>query len=199
MNGGQLQYPNLLAYDMDIDVDSNGNVYVAWMNYDTPSSSPVIMGALNTLTNVLSGFWNPWTLSTGGDNAYPFGAVTVNGSTLNTAGSWVNYNGTNTVVQAVTGNFTFPQPPSNLAVVAQQNNFGVLTETYNVFSWNASPSPYILTYTIYRNGQAIGWVSSDTLQFLDQNRRAGQSGTYGIMANDSRGYQSSVVTIPYSN
>lgn len=196
---GVFQSSNLLAYDLDIDADSDGNIYVAWMKYDRTSSSPIIYGALDTLSRISSGFGNAWTLSAGGDSAYPIGAVSVSGNTLNTAGSWVNFNGTNNVIQAVTGSFTFPQPPSNLAVVAQVNNFGVLTETSNVLSWDASPSPYLLTYVIYRNGEQIGWVGSNTLQFSDENRLAGESGTYGIMATDSRGYQSSIVTVPYSN
>ena len=190
---------NELAYNLDMSGNSNGNIFVIWMSYDSGTSSLIVQGALNDITSTSKMFFNPWTFSVSGNNAYPVVAMNFTAPNLYAAGAWVNFNGANNLIQALTLQYPVIQPPSNLSVTSGVTNYGVLTEIYNVLSWQASPSAKLLTYMIFRNGIAINWVSSNTLQYVDQNRIAGETVTYGVAATDSAGCQSPTVFITYTN
>ncbi|MBS0605296.1 MAG: hypothetical protein JSS60_09735 [Verrucomicrobia bacterium] len=194
-----IQPPNLLAFALHVAMDSSGDAYIGWMNYDGSSSSSIIQGSINDTSSFGSGFFNLWTLSTGNSNAYPFGAVSLNGTNINIVGTWVNFNGANNNIQAVTGAFSKIYPPSNPSVMAQVNNFGVVSEISNVLSWQASASSNISSYLIFRNGVYLGWVDPSNLQYVDPNRTVGETVVYGVAAVDSQGCQSSTVTISFTN
>lgn len=192
------QQNNLLANQLNIATDSNSDVFIIWMNYDSDSSSLVVQGALNDMTSYSAIFNNPWSLSVSGNNAFPVVSMNYTSPNLYGASAWVNYDGTNEQIQALTLNHSVIQPPSNLSVSSGVTDYGVLTQNYNVVSWQASPSSNLLTYMIFRDGNYFAWVPSSTLQYTDYNRMTGETGVYGVAATDSYGCQSPMVTIPFT-
>lgn len=194
-----LQPGNLLAYDLDLSVDSMGNAYTAWMNYDDPSSSLIVQGGINDISGFSPGYFGQWTLSTGGANAYPCGQVCINGTTVYLSAAWVNFDGTHDNIQAITSNFSVLAPPSNLSVTANVNDFGVVSEIYNVLSWQASPSSRTNIYFIFRNGLYLATVDSNTFQYIDHNRTVGETVVYGVAGYDDKGCQSTTALFPFTN
>ena len=95
--------------------------------------------------------------------------------------------------------FVEVEPPSNLNVVQNGNDFGVLTQIDNVLTWSASPSSNIINYLIFRNGEYINAVEGTTLQYVDPNCQSGQTVTYGVAACDSVGCQSSTLFFTFMN
>ena len=125
-----------------------------------------------------------------------FDSVTFTGTTPNYSLSYVPI-GTPTFVQ-----FDFlgypPNtlaPPSNLQGKQKKNDFGTAYELYNQLTWTSSPSPEVIGYFIYRDGQKIATVNASTYTYQDHNRKKGVSYTYAITAFNSAGNESSPINI----
>lgn len=86
-------------------------------------------------------------------------------------------------------------PPSNLQGKQKKNDFGLQYELYNQLTWTPSPTPYIIGYFIYRDGEKIARVDASTHTYKDHNRKKGVSYIYAVTAFDSLGSESSPVTI----
>lgn len=191
----QIVNKNLLTYSIAGGIDSFSDLFLAWMYFDTATSSLVIQGAVNDIGSVSRTFGTPWTFSATGSNGFPSVTVNTSGSAVLAALAWENYNGTNHGIQAITAAIPFLGSPSNLAVSQRVNDFGVVSELYNVLSWDASADPNIICYMIFRDGMYIGYVDAGTHQYVDQNRIAGQTVVYGVAPYDSRGIQGATVKI----
>jgi hypothetical protein len=190
---------NLLAYDVDVAVDYKGNAYLAWMYLDPLSSTLILQGFVNDLKSLRPLSVKVWTLSAGGQNAYPVTAANKSGTALYGASVWINNNGSYNGVQALTATFPIVAPPSNFTVVQHSNDYGVLTELYNLLSWQASPTANVLGYRIFRNGILIRDVGLDVTSYQDQNRTADETVTYSIIAYDDIGFQSDSVENIFTN
>jgi hypothetical protein len=169
------------------------------MTYNSTNASVIVQATVTDLGGILAGFINPLPVSTSGNNAFPYLSLNSSGSTSYAAIGWENWNGTNTVIQASEIVYHVIQPPTNLAVVQQEINYGVLTENYNTLTWTASPSANVINYFILRNGQYITVVDGSTLSFVDQNRPVSETVTYSVSAGDNFGAESTLASVTFSN
>jgi hypothetical protein len=106
-------------------------------------------------------------------------------------------NGSNRVINAVTGSRSLPVPPTGLAVMQSSTNFGVFTEFFNTVSWTASVDPTVEGYLIYRDGILIGQVDAATVSFVDHNRVQSGPLTYGVASINNEPVQGRIVTVNY--
>jgi hypothetical protein len=190
---------NLLSFDFDLTTGPLGYAGLVWMSYNSTSSSVIVQATVTDLVGVSAGFINPLPVSVGGDNAFPDISLNSSGTTSYAVVAWGNWNGANTVIQAVQIVYHVLQPPSNLAVVQQGNNYGVFTELYNTLSWTASPSANVINYFIFRNGQYLTALNGSTLTFIDHNRPVSETVTYSVSAGDIFGAESTLASITFSN
>jgi hypothetical protein len=192
---------NFYAFATDLSLSSVGDAYIVFMNRD-PSTNSLFIEAVETDLGSHLGFnWTvPMTLSEGPTDGYPRIAVSA-GSQTNVAVIWINFNGTNCIIQSVTGTEDFFPPPSNLSVEQNVQNYGIYDEYYNVLSWQASSYDEVDGYLVFRNGTLIAQTESSILTFSDRNRKQNESVTYGIAAFNSSGAQSPVIYInfPYES
>lgn len=193
----QIVSENQAVYDVNVAVDNAGNAYLVWMFLDPDTSLPAIQGTMSALKTFQDFFWAQWTLSTDGNSAYP--SCMANGNPSNHYGvvAWTNYNGTNTVIQALTTKLTILQPPSSPLITLQSTDYGVYTEYYNVLTWDASPASNLWGYSILRNGLPLAQVGPDTLEYTDLNRDLTKKVTYEISAINNNGFESDTVSISY--
>lgn len=192
--GGLLDGTDPYAYQGSISVASTGDSVVNYMFFD--GTNLTIQSIESCVQGIVFNFFtNPVTISQGTNNAYPKVASQSLNNQINAASVWLQNNGTNTTVQAVTGSKILVSPPSNLTVTQNSNNFGVFTENYNTLNWTASPDSDVIEYIIYRNGVVVQAVPASTLQFVDQNTPvASGSITYGVAALSSQLMVSPLVT-----
>jgi hypothetical protein len=187
---------NLYAYAADLSVTSFGDVLSLYMFYN--GNSLLIQSVESDINGFLNNFWSvPIIISAGSDNAFPKIAASLNGNVMHAAAVWVNYNGVNNSVVALTGSKTLVLPPSNLTVTQNVHNFGVFSEYYNTLNWHASTDPNVAGYVIFRNGLFIEQVGSDILFFIDDNRTLNGSVTYSVAAIDSQQSQSVAVSVSF--
>ena len=188
-----LQSPTIYSFGMDTAV-ADGNVLMTNMAWDG-SSSIIIQSQQTDITNPLLLLWtNTNTFSTGSDNGYPQCAVSLKNNMYNAATVWLKYDGTNTVINASTGSSSGIQPPLNVSVSQNVNNFGIYQDYYNTITWQASSDPNLTQYNIYRNGIFFAEVDQFTLVFIDHNQIQNQKVTYGVTALDSNFIQSQQAT-----
>lgn len=190
---------NLLAYSLDLCSIPKGDVFQVWMSYDPIEEYLSVQGAVNDLSSLSKVFFNSWTMSNSNENGYPVVASNSLDSNLFLAMAWMSFDSANNIIQATQSSFAFTEPPSGLGVVPQVNNFGVTSEISNILSWTASPSSNLLNYLIFRDGLFLGYVDSNTLQFIDPNRTVGETVTYSVASSDSQGCQSALVSINFTN
>ncbi|MBS0650445.1 MAG: hypothetical protein JSR93_04720 [Verrucomicrobia bacterium] len=191
---------NFAAYDVDVAIDPKGNAHASWMGYDPVDSALVLLGSVNSLNSTINRFMVTFFLSAGGNNAFPSLATNKSGAALYGAILWINSSdGSPNAIQALIDVFPIVSPPSNLSVIAQSNDFGVMTEINNLFSWTASVSPNVIGYSIYRNSVFMGLVDSNVLQFIDHNRKQGETNTYSVVAFDNLGCQSDFADFIFTN
>jgi hypothetical protein len=192
----ELVTSNLYAYDVDLAVTSFGDALTAFMFYN--GSSLIIQSAESNVTGFMQNVWSvPGNLSSGRGNAFPRVAAVLTGNTVNAAAVWINYNGTKTIVQALTGTKSIVLPPSNLSVMQSANSgFGVFTEYVNTVNWNASTDPNLAGYLIYRNGMFVAEVGVVT-QFIDDNQFQNGAVTYGVAAVNTQQSQSVTMTVNF--
>ncbi|MFN4174570.1 MAG: hypothetical protein ACK4HV_05650, partial [Parachlamydiaceae bacterium] len=85
------------------------------------------------------------------------------------------------------------EPPRGLKGKQKKNDFGFEYEYYNFLSWQKSLSE-VEGYYIYRDGEKIAQVDSETLFYEDHNRTKGVSYEYAVTAFNETG-ESAEVTI----
>lgn len=185
---------NLYDYTFDFNAISSNCVIAVYMTYDSGSSSFVIKTTETEIGGVGSGYWNPAEIiSSSTPNGFPKVAASVNGPIdINASAIWIGFNGSNNVIEAVTGTGTLVYPPSNITVSQSMNNFDIFNEYYNTISWTASTDPNLSGYVIYRNNELISVLDSSYSQYVDHNQEQNGSVTYGVSAIDSS-YSESVI------
>lgn len=101
-----------------------------------------------------------------------------------------------TDVEIILGDDVFPpQPVTNISGKVIKNRFLTETDIIHRLTWEASPSPNVTSYNIYRNGVLIAQVSAqDPLVYDDHNRSKRKVDTYTIVAI-SNGIPSTSTTI----
>lgn len=187
---------NLYAYSAHLSATTFGDVLSLYSFYN--GNSVLIQSLESDMNGFMNNVWSvPITISQGADNAFPKIAASLNGNVINTTALWLNYNGVNTSVVAVSGSKTLVLPPSNLSVVQSVNNFGVFSEYYNTLSWQASTDPNVAGYLIFRNGLFLKQVPANVLQYIDDNRTQNGSVVYTITAVDSQQTQSAAVSVNF--
>jgi hypothetical protein len=185
-----------LSFSFGITSEDEGSVLAAWMQLDQDSGNLVVQAAVAPpfLTSQL--MWGPYaTISDGGSNGYPCVAMNCLSNHSFIAACWLSYDSSIMTIQAATGGYDEPLPPSGLSVEQAETNYGLLTEVYNTLSWEASPTVGVAGYLIYRNGTYVDNVSVDQLVWVDFNRIADQSVSYGVQAITSTREVSSIAQI----
>lgn len=200
LNGGSwpvfvtLQNPTVYSFGADIAI-SQGSALLVNMLWDDVSNINIVSQESDTTNPILQGWTNINQVSTGNFNAYPKCALNVTSSQSNAVAVWMNFNGTNTTINASIGSDSVIAPPSNVLATQTSTNFGIYTDYYNTITWNPSPDPNIIQYNIYRNGVFFASTPPDTLTFVDHNQA--QSGTssvtYGVSVLDGNFRQSAMI------
>lgn len=183
--------PSLYSFGMDLSI-AGGSALLTNMAWD--GSTVAIHSQQTDCTNPLLQGWtyiNP--ISTGNYNGYPQCDVSLNGATLKAAVVWLHFDGTYQLVQAAIGSDSVIDPPSNLSGDQSVIPLGIYNDYINTIHWQASSSPNLIQYNIFRNGEFCGSTSPSTLEFIDHNTVQGQSVTYGVAALTSNFRQSQIV------
>ncbi len=190
---------NLYTYAADLKLVPSGIAVVSYMSYDQTSSILSIQATNANIAAHYKGHWEvPQSISPTSINGYPHTNATQFENTLNVAITWLSYNGKNRQVTAITGLTNLLLPPSELAVTQIANNFGIFTEYCNKVVWQASPSPEVKGYIIYRNGQYFTEVDANQpLVVFDHNTDYKESVTYGIASTNNAESQSKTVTVTF--
>ncbi len=194
--GGLLDVRDPYSYQLGTSVASNGDALVAYMFFD--GTNLTIQSTETSIGGIRFNFFSPpVAISQGTDNAYPRMSSQYSNNVVNAACVWLQNNGTNNVVQAVTGSKETVAPPTNLSVVQNSINFGVFTENFNTLTWTASTDPNLIEYLIFRNSVLVRAVASSTLQFVDQNVPSSGSTVYGVAAVTSGYIVSPITTVTF--
>jgi len=190
---------DLYANSFSTGFDPAGYVYLAFTQYDYPSSSLVIKNNVTVLDGLAWNYWTPnGTISNGNQNAFPDVAITNSVPPNAGVAAWNSYNGSNLIIQAVSGVGSALLPPTDLSVVQNETDYGVLQQYANTVSWVASPSPSVRFYAVFRNGIRIRNVGSYMTSIVDPNAAPGGSVTYGVASLDGQtGEISTVATVSY--
>lgn len=186
------------SYEIDVSANSLSDAVGIYMDFDgvnttVQSVEANVGGIFNTVE------WAaPIAVSSSGNNGYPKAAsVFVSGQIIASA-IWLNSDGTTTSVQASTGSRDTIAPPSNLAVVQDNSDFGIFNDYFNTITWDASTDPSTAFYLIYKNGILFESVNlAGNYPPVDHNVDPNGSDTYGVAAVDNAGLQSEIVTITY--
>jgi len=185
---------NSSLYSLGVDVAvSQGSALMANMIWDG-SNINIVTQETDTTDPLAQGWTSMNQCSTGSDNAYPSCAINVTSSQLDAVAVWVNYNGTNTSINASNGTDTVVAPPSGVSASQSSNSFGVYADYYNTITWSASTEPDIIQYNIYRNGMFFASTPSGTLTFVDHNQVQSGAVTYGVSTLNADFRQSAMVT-----
>jgi hypothetical protein len=193
-----LNVANPAAYGMGFDVEPSGNMIAAWMGVDSTGTTLAVPASVATPVVSSQIIWGaPITLSTGNSNGYPQAAVNFSNNEIYATACWLSYNGTNTSIVASIGSMPWPLPPTGLSVSESTANYGLTTNVYNTLSWTASTSPSIASYRIYRNGVLVTSVPSTATQWVDYNRIADESVTYGIQTQNQSQQVSEIATVTW--
>lgn len=194
----QLLFNSLYSFSISMGINSMGDVFGLYMDYNAPSSSIFINAVETHIGGYLDGTWgNPVTISTGTSNASPQVAAVINGLNNFASAVWLGYNGSNTVVMSSFGTGSAVNPPSNIAVTQSANNLNVFTEYKNTVTWNSSSDPSLDGYGIYRNGAFLTLVPAARLQFVDDNQPQNGSVIYGVSAIDETGTESAIISVSF--
>lgn len=86
-------------------------------------------------------------------------------------------------------------PARNFGGSQSINDFGVVYAYFNSLAWEASLSPTVVGYNIYRNGIKIASVSSTTFQYADSDIPKGSAFEYSVRAFNASGVESAPVSV----
>lgn len=191
----QLIAENPYMYRPDLAASTSSDAVAAIMFYAEPN---LIIQSLETdFSGYMNNLWSvPANISIGSENGFPKIAEKYTSNALASAAAWVNYNGSNQRVFAVTGTRGLLLPPTSLSVSQSGNNFGVFTEYSNSISWTASASPTTVGYLVYRNGTFLEQIGNVT-SYEDINQVQNGAVTYGISAVDASGTASRMATVNF--
>ncbi len=184
----QLIVSNNYAFQGDVSSSLLDEILVGFMYFD--GTNVVIQACEASMKGILSEifFSQLIEVTSGGENGFVrVASAFVSGTeTVYAGAAWLSSNGTNTTVQAANGTRTAVLPPTNLHVsqTMPPNNFGIFTEYANTLTWDASASPNIQAYFIYRDGIQVTDVASSVLEYVDHNQVQNGAVTYGIIAVD---------------
>ncbi|HSW87030.1 MAG TPA: hypothetical protein VLG49_05985 [Rhabdochlamydiaceae bacterium] len=187
--------PGLYRYGVDLAVNALGDALMGYMSFDGTNLNIQTTEAEIAGNATFVAFTAPITISQGTDNGFPKVATDLNGTTVFGAAVWLQFDGSETVVQAATGSRSTIAAPTNVTVTQSSTNFGVFTDFFNTVNWTASTSPNIIQYFVYRNGiffQAID--ATAPLQVVDHNAVQNGAVTYGVSAVDAQNTQSLITT-----
>jgi hypothetical protein len=187
---------DLYILSADININAIGDGSCAYMAQDLSDDLIKIYYIETDVGSFGSDFWSsPQLISSSGQSAYPVLGTSLVGPT-GTLGqvAWVNYDGTNNIIQTTTGSGTIVLPPSNVSASQSSQDFGVFTEYVNTITWTASTDPDVLSYVVYRNGQFLASLSDTEVSYVDNNQTQNGTVTYGVSAFDNVGDQSQIVT-----
>lgn len=190
---------NLYAYSIDLAISSANDLFVAYMTNDPMNSNTSIYTRESQVCPDVGCGWSmPTLLSIGSSNGYPeLTAVIIGGTTTNAIAAWISFDGTNKIIESVTGSGTLVIPPSNPAVSQNVYNSGLFDEYYNTVTWSPSSDPNLSGYLIYRNGVSLTYLSSDVLSYIDHNQGQNVPVTYGVAALDVDNSESSIVYVSF--
>lgn len=187
---------SLYSNSLDIDITSIGNVLSTFPFYNSVSLL-VLVSEIN-LSQCLDSEWTvPVNISVSTNNGFPKIASVVVNNTLYATIIYVHYDGTNTIINIVTGSRPIVLPPTNLSVTQNSINYGIFTNYYNTIQWTASNDPNLNKYCIYRDGIFIKQIDGNVTSYVDNNRIQNGATVYGIVATDSNGYHSVTSNINY--
>lgn len=196
---GDLVSSNLYAYSFDLSVDSIGGSHIAYMLADFINSSIIVQATDMFPANFNKSFDFPFNLSSlNTSSGFPRIASSLKETNINVVAVWVSFNGELNNIQAASGICTIIEPPTHLSAKQNSTNYGIFTELTNTISWEASASPGIVAYLIFRNGSFLSYVDPFTFQYIDHNRQPGESSVYGVAALDSSNNQSVITTLNFS-
>lgn len=187
------QAATLFSFGIDVAIAS-GTALLTTMQLDK-TSNIMIQSQESDTTDPVSQGWtiiNP--ITSGTNNGYPQCAMITSGSTYKAAVVWINFDGSNTVIQAATGTGSLIVPPSNVTAIQNVMNFGVYSDYYNTISWIGSSDPHVIQYNLYRNGLFFASTDSNTHTLVDHNAAQGGSVIYGVAAFTSAFRQSAIIT-----
>lgn len=191
----QLQY-GLYNLDADLAANSVGDAYSVYMALDPTDSTVKIYYVESHIGSFGSGGWtSPQLLSASGQNAFPVIGAALTGATGTFAQvAWLNFDGSNTLVQTSTGTGSVVLPASNLSASQGSNDLGVFQEYYNTLTWTASSDPNLSSYVIFRNGEPVDFVNGTENSYVDNNQAQNGTVIYGVAAVDNIGDQSATIT-----
>jgi len=186
------QNPSLYSLGVDVAV-SQGSALMANMTWDGTNIN-IVSQETDTTDPIAQGWTNMNQMSSGSDNAYPSCAINVTSSQLDAVAVWINYNGTNTSINASNGSDIVVVPPSGVSASQSSTNFGVYTDYFNTITWTASTEPNIIQYNLYRDGEFFGATDPGTLTFVDHNQVQSGAVTYGVSTLNENFRQSAMIT-----
>lgn len=181
------------AFSSDLAITSSGLTLLCFMAFD--GSSTIIQATQTSAPSIFPNFWTSLaTISSGIDNGYPRCAVAESSSSLFAGVVWLQYDGSNQIVQVATGTETPIVPPTPVSVVQSSTNFGVFTDVFNTLTWTASTDPNINSYVIYRNGIFFMQTDASTFTAIDHNVTGSPTYTISTLTNNFE--QSDAVAFP---
>lgn len=194
----QLVERNLYSFGVDAATNSIGDAVGLYTYFD--GSSIIINASEVNISGINADvFWSsPVVVTTDMGNAYPKVASVFLSPDVLAAAAWIGYDGANTRLEVSTASRTVIDPPSNLAVNQNTTDFGVYVDYANTITWDASASPGVVEYEIFRNGVFFARVNAmATLEVVDHNVDPMASTTYGVACIDGDLTQSETVTVTY--
>lgn len=194
----QLVKKNLYAFGVDLAANSLSDVVGLYTLYE--GDSLVIRALESNISGINSDVLcsTPITISNNSGNILPKIASVFLDPDILAAAAWLSYDGANTILQAANGSRTTLDPPSNLAVTQDVVDFGVYADYVNTITWDASSSPNVVEYEIFRNGIFFKRVSANNpLEITEHNVNPMETITYGIACIDDDLTQSVAATIQF--
>lgn len=192
----ELAYYNLYALNADMFVNSTGNVLISYMSLDGSDIS-ILFTETDASSPTPGVFATTQTVSQGTDNGYSRIAISNDPTALKAAIVWIQSDGTNNIIQSASGTRSLIDPPTNLAVSQNVNNFGIFNDYYNTITWDASTDPSIIFYNVYRNGSFVTALDASILEFVDHNAIQNGAVTYSIVSVNNEFLQSTPSTINF--
>jgi hypothetical protein len=187
---------DLYSFSDSIAMASSGD---AFMHYVQNSAGSVVVSSQETDTaSFSSNQWSfPQQVSTSQNSGFPRVSASLNGTSFYAASTWLSFDGSHKIVQAIVGSKTIVIAPSNVLVSQSVQNFGVFQDYQNTLTWTASTDPSVTGYSIYRNG--VFWTTTDasTLSVVDHNAVQNGAVTYGVAAFDGDQHQSAIITVNF--
>lgn len=187
------QAATLYSFGFDLSMAS-GTALLANMAWDEVSNIMIQTQESDTTNPVQQGWTSINPVTTGTNNGYPQSSLSLSGSTFYGVIVWINFDGSNTVIQASTGTGSVIDPPSSVSATQNVTSYGVYNDYYNTITWTGSSDPDVIQYNIYRNGIYFGATDPGTLTFVDHNATNGGTVVYGVAALTSAFRQSAIVT-----